>query len=652
MVAIFDLYVFMNNPFSILLGTSLLFVSCQKSEEVSETISEKTDEVIELVSSDAPSTEEPVNSVKVKAPFNTSLATTLKYLDTDGVYLSLNDKSDEWNLYWSFMKKWEDLIPAEEKEKMNGLSFVNFIKKTGYGAATKQGGSSKKVDGGYLNKMFFDLGGEQGGMYSAFKGRGTEWGVSEFAPADIDVALEFDLNVENFQEIFDTFTMGMDTDKLKDARAKLKESVQKEPAMAILAEGIHLRVSYVSRFDITKIYEVEEEVKIPKSELLVRIEGAVELFNQFKDELGNFTKTEEKNGLVYYTSSEEIPPGPGGIKVDPVMVVNEAKDQIWLSTHSKFAEQCLSQENKLKNVESYKQLISSLNTNGNLFGYVSPMFLSEVHALYQGELGQGYKKMILEKAEPGEDVRIFEQLFDIVDEMLLPILTQSSEGYAATMDLNSDGILIAAKTPFPVKGISNAYLLAVPALAAISSPIIIRQLKKSRVTTAINNSKDIYVGMRVYAFDNGGQLPAASGENQSANSYFRTFYRLGAIQDEKPFYVKGVSGAVEPDENTNGENFLSRGENIFGVAADRNITNGHFNTPLMIAPFVSGKLDGESFAGQVVVLRIDGSVTVFEYDTIDEAVYGEDGEILYKDGFFIYTDQDGKRVKEKVLIPE
>ena len=80
-------------------------------------------------------------------------------------------------------------------------------------------------------------------------------------------------------------------------------------------------------------------------------------------------------------------------------------------------------------------------------------------------------------------------------------------------------------------------------LAAILSPIIIGQINKSRATGAINNAKDIHIGLRDYCI-NRGALPLA---DSTTNEDLVPVFSKGYIKDEKPFWVKGVSGYVEPD---------------------------------------------------------------------------------------------------------
>lgn len=152
-------------------------------------------------------------------------------------------------------------------------------------------------------------------------------------------------------------------------------------------------------------------------------------------------------------------------------------------------------------------------------------------------------------------------------------------------------------------------------LAAISSPIIIRQIARSRATQALNNGKDIYIGLRDYAFSRGGKTPLAADSTASLNVLFTT----GVLVDDKPFFV---SGTPITDTPPNGDKVLDAGQNIYSTFSDGaeapNITNGSANNPVLATP-ISGSGAGiddatffsAAFGGQGVVIFADGAGVVF-----------------------------------------
>lgn len=172
-------------------------------------------------------------------------------------------------------------------------------------------------------------------------------------------------------------------------------------------------------------------------------------------------------------------------------------------------------------------------------------------------------------------------------------------------------------------------------LAAISSPIIIQQIAKSRATQAVNNGRDIHIGLRDQSITTGSALSARAG---NANLSLSETFARGFILDEKPFYVKGVPGAIPGDGDVSGKafnsstgaitqgNVLEVNTNVFSYfdngTTGANLVTDIPNAPLLATPVVAAGVfnamtyNVASFGSQAVIVRVDGSVTT---TPIDEA---------------------------------
>ena len=165
-------------------------------------------------------------------------------------------------------------------------------------------------------------------------------------------------------------------------------------------------------------------------------------------------------------------------------------------------------------------------------------------------------------------------------------------------------------------------------LAAISSPIIIKQIAKARATQAINNAKDIYVGLRDMSMKTGQPLPIVKAgtytSGSGSNEILGEVFYQGFLEDEKPFYVKGVVGAVEGDgdiatsileQNSNVFTYFENGNTGLGI----NPVTAVANTPLLSSPNVTATgtafnvctYNTAAYGNQAVVLRADGSVSAY-----------------------------------------
>ena len=640
----------MNNKLYALLGSSMIFASCQKQDaQDPSTKTEQTKEKItELLDAKNPSAPTPASSSSATSsglnPANQILA---KHLDMHGQSISLSDQTEAWESTMSVVEGFEKVLRENERNFPKGLSLVNLIKKTKINEATKFGSSLLKVEGGYLNKNFIDLGGTRSGIFSMFDGRGDTWTVADFAPSGADYVNEFDLKVENFLEVFDFMAEGIDPGMTGKIRGEMEKAIAENPQLAEVAKGIHLRVSTVFKTIEGETMTSPQGITLPKIEGTYRVKGLNTLFSQVAPMLEEQMVKEEQNGLVYYSPKEKIPQemSDAGFTYHPVLVVDNVNEELWVSTNKSFFEECLSGEAKLKDDAEFKNIMGSLEAGGNMLEYVSHDMIKHVHTLYVNHLAPLIKSEA-KKNETGLELAMINHVLSIFENKIFPALLNSKEGFATVLTLNEDGLLLAMKTPIAFN-ISTSYtqVAMIAGLAAVSSPIIIRQKTGSRAPMVITNGKDIYVGMRDYAFKNGGQLPEA-GNIRSSNEYFKAFFESGSIVDDSSFYVKGVPGAAAP----NGNKQLESGENVFGVIPGVNITNDSANTPVLIAPFAFGELDPEGFSNQIAIVTSDGAASIYNANSNTE-IYDDHGNLIYKDGYVYYQD-GGEQKKLKVLAPE
>lgn len=599
-------------------------------------------------------------------PVHPKLAIAAKYLDTDGVYLTLNQVSMDIDFFMGILRETEEAT-YNAKPELKGLTptLSESISKTKLDQIVSMGSSVKKVEGGWLNKEFYDLNGTQDGVFSIFKGMGGAWAAYEYAPAGTDFVQEMDFNVENIRETLSLMLKGTDPKMKGKVDEAIEEALRQTPQLSVLLDGMHVRWSMALKLDDTQKIAPGEGIEFPNVDMVYRIEGLVPVFMKFESELPPLFKMEEKAGLKYYTLKDELPPQPGVPAISPVFVVDEAKNQIWASLRTGFLEECMGAGPKLKDEPEFKNLMKDLSESGNMFYYVSHDVLVRVKEIYDGNMGdmvksQARKEVSKEAGGQDEALHALSFIEKIVEQKIFPTLLKSKGGYAYTVDLNQDGLLASSRTPIPLKGsYGNSSLMAVPAiasLAAISSPIIIRQIARSRATTALSNGKDIYVGLRVYAFEHGGKCPGKSGDERSSNEILRELFKAGSVQDEKPFYVKGVPNAFEGDGDISDDEALSMGENIWAYAPGANITNDYAHRPLLVAPLKyddDGKViaDASVFGGQLIVVCTDGSAVVVNIDPKTGEARDDDGNLVFKDGYAYGMDGD-KNIKHKVCMPE
>jgi len=178
----------------------------------------------------------------------------------------------------------------------------------------------------------------------------------------------------------------------------------------------------------------------------------------------------------------------------------------------------------------------------------------------------------------------------------------------------------------------------IASLAAISAPIMLREIARSRATQALNNGKDIYAGIRDHAFQNSGRS-VTRGSESTSSGIFTNLFDAGFIRDEKSFFVRGFPGKVEG----NGDGMLETDENCFSVFVDQssgegvNIQNAPPNAPLLASPFgdasgtlVDSRWNFSAYGGLCVVVYWDGAAIAYNLNQLDQASEGS-GVILDPD---------------------
>ena len=205
------------------------------------------------------------------------------------------------------------------------------------------------------------------------------------------------------------------------------------------------------------------------------------------------------------------------------------------------------------------------------------------------------------------------------------------------------------------KGFTLVELLVViaiiAALAAMATPVILKQKKKADMTEAVNNAKQIFYLMVEFDGDF-GEFPSddtaadidTTGTGitlgtSNSNDYFNQFIAGGYTKSEEIFFAKSKI-TRKPDNVLQGDS-LDAGECGFAYLANQS-TSDNSGRPLCMAPMeeTGNTFDPDPYDNKAVVLRIDGSVkqlrvnqakeailtgTTSLFDTGDDTVWGTDG---------------------------
>ncbi len=204
------------------------------------------------------------------------------------------------------------------------------------------------------------------------------------------------------------------------------------------------------------------------------------------------------------------------------------------------------------------------------------------------------------------------------------------------------------------KGFTLVELLVViaiiAALAAMATPVIMKQNKKAAMTEATSNAKQIFYLLVEFDQDYGefpgddtavDELSGYSGSN--SNDYLAQLIEGGYTKSEEIFYAKGgASNNKKPDNViTNKTDQLKKGECGFAYIKGMS-TSDNSGRPVLFAPYdTSQKFKPDPYDGKAVVLRIDGAVKQLLLNkTSNEAKIGG-GKTLFATGADTVWGTDG-----------
>lgn len=195
------------------------------------------------------------------------------------------------------------------------------------------------------------------------------------------------------------------------------------------------------------------------------------------------------------------------------------------------------------------------------------------------------------------------------------------------------------------KGFTLVELLVVIAiiasLAAMATPVIMKQQKKAAMTEATSNAKQVFYLMVDFDNDFGefpgdetaiDELSGYSGNN--SNDYLAQLIEGGYTQSEEIFYAKGGgSSNKKPDNVTSTKSDqLKTGECGFAYIKNQS-TSDNSARPIVMAPYdTNKKFKKDPYDGKAVVLRIDGAVKQLRLGKNDLLAKIPGGKTLFETG--------------------
>jgi len=433
---------------------------------------------------------------KIEIPVKPDLKKTLSQLHTDGDHLSItNVKGD--------LKFYADLIDSlllnnlkKEQPLYSKVSAAKVLDISGLDQATTIGRSSKWIEDHHHNRIFIETGGSNFGLLSIIDNQPKPWQSAAFAPKGTDLLLETTLNLSQVPQITNQIANLVPDESMDDVTGYLDEIIPgSQMTVREALTGLNARISIAIKLDPTKKWSPEKGLELPAFQACVRFDGiAKKAWPILKPQIeGNLPFTSEGN--IHTIPSPEAIPTPWG-NIKPVVIVNLDTDQLWIADTADFLKACQSSEDKLLTAPEYLAATKDLPTTGFAHTYMSNEGVQLIASLINTVAKQVESK--------GDDLVDPQEIEKLTTEFL-----QSKFGYASAAKHDDNGLLFATNSPMADKGssLTTQYITIVPGLAAMSYGPIMKQVKASKRTEAMNSVKKLYVETLSYAQAHQGNFP-------------------------------------------------------------------------------------------------------------------------------------------------
>lgn len=394
-------------------------------------------------------------------------------------------------------------LPAEELDIPSGFSFHGIITEAGLDGIHATGSSRVERESGRSDwRMFAWTPGGQDGLLGLMGRAAIGFRALEHAPADTDLMLEFELDLREIAERGIAMALRFGGPEAEaEMGAMLDEPMLPDGStMRELMPKLQLRAWLLGRIDPDNVTVTHDDsgFPIPMMDAVLVLEDAGwlwEMLGVFADEIvaeGMLPfERRELDGAVEYAAFERLPPLP--LKLQPVLRVEQDGQRVLLATSAGYLAEILSAPDALRSQPGYAIAAEGLPDGGNMLFYNSP----RLQKFYTDAVAEA---MAEDLAETELNVMAM-----VMTALMRPV---DDGGGSLLMWSNSeDGILLASSVPFssPVASVSSVTTVAV--LASFAVPVFNRVVARAQQAKAVNEARQIALGLRLYAQVNQGRFP-------------------------------------------------------------------------------------------------------------------------------------------------
>ena len=370
-------------------------------------------------------------------PGKANLKEVTQNLDMDGQFFMVNNIEGDLPKIAKLANDWIQTAVKNGNEKVpSDLDAEKMLRELGLDQIFAYGRSAKHAGDHWVNKMYLQTGGSDKGLLSILGNQANPFAVPQFAPTGSDLAIEMNMDM---RQVDDMIKLMKDLPQCPKSKKMLEGLTRKLPTGITgeeLLNQLNMKMSIAVKLDDNKRVEcpIYPEYTFPEMHTCIRLEGADILWKQISPMAGFMMKSEkQEDGTLLMTPHKT--PKKGFMKgKKPVIVIDEANNQIWIASSPEFLAKCRGDGAKLSADEQFKAISEGV-TAGNMLAYISKQTCMEIRQVKEAK----YKKS--EKNCLSDDM-----LKKVMDHV-----TESKNGYIMMVQKGATGTDITLKAPCPLK---------------------------------------------------------------------------------------------------------------------------------------------------------------------------------------------------------
>ena len=474
------------------------------------------------------------------ASFHGALDNIVANLETDGSHFSITHIDEDLKQLAETLDGLLEIAKETTGEVPPNLNVVELFDELGLSRIDAMGRSSRWDEDAWHNRLFVQTHGNRSGLLSVMGDEGSEWRAGKSAPADADLVIEFELNLRRVMQTMKTVSASFGEEVRQGFAEAMKEKIAGGAmTMADLFGKTDLRATLIVSLDREQRWLVSEGVELPGMHGAMRIERGMWLWARFGEQIEQGGEVSERDGLKIVKAPEQMDTPMG--KIRPVIVLDAAKDLIWVSLTEDYLAKCESSDDTLASRDDFKRATKGFPEKGNGLFYVSADFCEEL------------RRQVNQVRENVPDGSETSAAFDVI----IGLLGFSAEdttvpnGYAWCVSNTKTGILCVGNSPFPDKGYGMMSRIGpIAALSGMATPLILKQKKRADQFELTANMKPLHLALLEYNMEM-GQFPDQLSDLVDAKFITQeTLSQLNRCQIDgetrELVYIPGLSVAENP----------------------------------------------------------------------------------------------------------